>query len=365
MILKFLIEKEFKLIRRNSFLPRLIVVMPIMMMIIMPFAANMEVKGLKLAVVDSDKSVCSARLIEKVTSSDYFYLVDYANSYNDAMLKIESGDADIILDIPRKFGENLLSGEVMADVHIASNAVNAIRGSMGGSYLVSIVESFASSESPRYVKPQIMVSVQNRFNPYMDYKVYMVPALMVMLLTIMCGFLPAMNIVGEKESGTIEQMNVTPVSKSSFILAKIIPYWIIGYVVLTICFVLAYAIYGLVAVGSYFTIYASAMIFVLTMSGIGLLISNFSSTLQQAMFVMFFISIIMILMSGLFTPIQSMPQWAQEITLFNPLRYFIQIMRGVYLKGSEFSDILRELLALGVFALVLNILAVFSYNKRG
>lgn len=365
MILKFLIEKEFKLIRRDSFLPRLIIFMPIMMMGILPFAANMDVKDVKLAVVDSDRSIYSERLTEKITSSGYFHLVEYSDSYNAAMLKVESGDADIILNIPRYFGKDISSGDNTTNVLIASNAVNAVRGSMSSSYLVTIVESFAASVTPNGAKEGVVVSVQNRFNPFLNYKMFMVPALMVMLITVMCGFLPAMNIVNEKETGTIEQINVTPVSKFTFILAKIVPYWIIGYVVLTICFFVAFVLYGLVAVGSYLTIYTSAMLFILTMSGMGLLISNFSSTLQQAMFVMFFFSIIMILMSGLFTPIQSMPQWAQNITLGNPLRYFIQIMRGVYLKGSALSDIWVELVMLGGFATLLNLAAVFSYRKRG
>ncbi|MEG1634672.1 MAG: ABC transporter permease [Rikenellaceae bacterium] len=364
-MLRFLIEKEFKLIRRNSFLPRMIVLMPMTMMLVLPFAANMEVKDIRLAVVDSDKSTLSSNLVEKVVSSDYFHLTEYADSYEDAIQKVENGKADIILSIPRFFGQNLASGEAMANVFVASNSVNAIRGSMSSSYLVSIIENFAASTSPQHPKPEINVSVQNRFNSFMDYKIFMVPALMVMLLTIMCGFLPALNIVSEKESGTIEQMNVTPVGKTSFILAKLIPYWIIGYIALTICFFVAFVVYGLVAVGSYTTIYLSTMLFILTVSGIGLLISNFSSTLQQAMFVMFFFSIIMILMSGLFTPIQSMPMWAQDVTLYNPLRYFIRIMRGVYLKGSTLSDIWRELLALGAFAITLNSIAVVSYRKRG
>jgi ABC-2 type transport system permease protein len=163
----------------------------------------------------------------------------------------------------------------------------------------------------------------------------MIPALMVMLLTLICGFLPALNIVSEKEVGTIEQINVTPVPKFIFILAKLLPYWLIGFVVLTVCFILAWLIYGIVPVGHFLLIYFFAVLFVLVMSGFGLVISNYSATMQQSMFVMWFCLLVVILMSGLFTPISSMPEWAQLITRLNPLRYFMEVMRMVYLKGSE------------------------------
>ena len=191
----------------------------------------------------------------------------------------------------------------------------------------------------------------------------MVPALMVMLLTLICGFLPALNIVGEKEAGTIEQINVTPVGKFTFILAKLLPYWLIGFVVLTTCFILAWVLYGITPVGHFLIIYFFAVLFVLSMSGLGLVISNHSATMQQSMFVMWFCMLVLILMSGLFTPISSMPEWAQVITVFNPLKYLMQVMRMVYLKGSGMADLLPQLGALLAFALVLNIWAVKSFKK--
>jgi ABC-2 type transport system permease protein len=211
--------------------------------------------------------------------------------------------------------------------------------------------------------PVISVVSQNRFNVFLDYKVFMVPALIVMLLTIICGFLPALNIVGEKELGTIEQINVTPVNKFTFIIAKLIPYWLIGFVVQTICLGLAALVYGLIPAGNLLTIYFFAIIYILVVSGIGLVISNHSETMQQSMFVIFFFMIIMILMSGLFTPVTSMPQWAQDLTVINPLKYFIQVMRMVYLKGSSIFQLGTQLFALCSFALFFNTWAVLSYRK--
>jgi ABC-2 type transport system permease protein len=191
----------------------------------------------------------------------------------------------------------------------------------------------------------------------------MVPALMVMVLAMLCGFLPALNIVGEKANGTIEQMNVTPVNKFIFILSKLLPYWIIGFVVLTICFIVARIFYGLVPEGSLATIYLFAALFVLAFSGFGLVISNYANTLQQAMFMMFFFVLTFILMSGLYTPIANMPQWAQYLSNFSPLKYIIIVLRQVYLKGSSFSELLLPFAVLSGFAVFFNGWAVLSYRK--
>lgn len=186
---------------------------------------------------------------------------------------------------------------------------------------------------------------------------------MVMLLTMICGFLPALNVVGEKEVGTIEQINVTPVSKLTFILAKLIPYWLIGFIVLTICFFLAWLLYGILPVGHFVTIYLFAVVFLFVVSGFGLVISNHSATLQQAMFVMWFFMLILMLMSGLFTPVHSMPEWAQLIAALNPLKYFVEVMRTIYLRGGGIVELLPQLGALMAFAVFFNLWAVRSYRK--
>lgn len=367
-MLKYLIEKEFKQIFRNPFLPKMIFIMPCMMMLVLPWAASMEIKNINLSVVDSDRSPYSDRLVRKAGASGYFQLTDVSDSYAQAMESVESGRADIILEIPADFEQELIK-EGKADVLISSNAVNGTKGGLAASYLTTIVSDFAGevrgewSSGGEVSAPVVTVVPQNRFNPHLDYQRFMVPAFMVTLLTLLCGFLPALNIVGEKEAGTIEQINVTPVGKFTFIFAKLVPYWVVGFVVLTLCFVLAWLVYGVVPAGHFATIYACAVLFVLAVSGLGLIISNYSATMQQAMFVMYFFMIVLLLISGLFTPISSMPGWAQWITVFNPLKYFIQVMRMVYLKGSSLSDLTVQISALGGFALVLNLWAVLSYRK--
>lgn len=370
-MIKYLLEKEIKQFVRNSFLPRLVVLMPVVVMLVLPWAANQEVKNICLSVIDNDHSSLSTRLLNKAAASSYFSFTDYSPSYTQGLEAIESSRADIILEIPAGFERELVKGN-QASVLIAANAVNGVKGSLGSNYLSAIVlgfgeelrnESGMDAVARENSLPLIRIASQNRFNARMDYKVFMVPALMVMLLTLICGFLPALNIVGEKESGTMEQINVTPIPKFVFIIAKLIPYWVIGFVVLSLCFGVAWLAYGLVPAGKLLTIYVAASVYILAVSGFGLVISNYSGTMQQAMFVIFFFMLVFILLSGLFTPVSSMPQWAQGITVINPLKYFIHILRSVYLRGSGLSDLMPQVGALALFALVSNTWAIWSYRK--
>ena len=186
---------------------------------------------------------------------------------------------------------------------------------------------------------------------------------MVMVLAMICGFLPAMNIVSEKENGTIEQMNVTPVKKFTFILAKLIPYWVIGYVVLSICIGVAIFVWKINPAGFLGTLYIFVTAFILAISGFGLVISNYASTVQQAMFMMFFFVLTFIFMSGLYTPIENMPEWAQMLSNLSPLKYIIQVLRMVFLKGSSFMDMLPQFYSLLGFAVFFNSWAIYSYRK--
>jgi ABC-2 type transport system permease protein len=368
-MIRYLIEKEFKQTFRNSIIPRLLIGLPMMVIFIFPWAVNQEITNINTIVVDEDHSSYSNRLTEKIGASKYFNLTAVSNSYEEALVSVEREKSDMILEIRPDFEKDLINRGA-AKVMISANAVNIIKGGLGSSYMMGIVQDFAgeirnekTQSQGKAVLPVIEVVTQNRFNPFMDYKMMMIPALMVFLLSIICGFLPTLNIVNEKEMGTIEQINVTPVSRFTFIIAKLIPYWVVGLVVFTACLILAALIYDLVPAGNLLTIYLSVFIYILVISGLGLVVSNHSSTMQQALFVMYFFLIILILISGLFTPIASMPDWAQTFTLFNPLRYFIAVMRMVYLKGSSISQLTNQLAALSIFAVILNLWAILSYRK--
>ena len=342
MTLKYLIQKEFIQIRRNSFLPKLIVVFPIMIMCVMPWVMQMEVKNIVVDVVDIDHTVESQRLIQQIAASNYFIFNGQKANYDEALKDIEKGRADVILEI--RDGKYL----------IAANAVNGTKGSMGSAYLSQIVNRAANTRA----------SSLTLYNKGQNYKLFMIPALFAIVVMLMTGFLPTLNIVGEKETGTIEQMNVTPVSKRAFILSKLIPYWLIALFVITVCLLLAWLVYGITPSGSVWLIYVLAMLLALFFSSFGLIISNYSDTMQQAIFVMWFFVVMILLLSGLFTPTRSMPTLAYLTTYINPMHYFIDAMRTVFIRGGTFANVAHQVLALLGIGLFMAAWAVQSYKKN-
>ena len=359
-MIKYLIQKEFLQIRRNSFLPRLIVMFPVLIMCVMPWVMNMEVKNIRVQVVDNDRSTQSQQLVHSIEASRYFIFGGQQPSYQAALKEIETGKTDVALVIPQHYSRDLTKGD-MTQVLIAANAVNGTKGSMGGAYLSQIVTANAS---PNTAAIQSKLSSLFLYNKHLNYKVFMIPALLAVVMMLMCGFLPALNIVGEKESGTIEQINVTPVSKWSFILAKLIPYWLIALFAVTVCLLLSWAVYGITCQGPLWLVYVLAMLLALFFSSFGLIISNYSDTMQQAVFVMWFFIVCIMLLSGLFTPTRSMPSWAYATTYVNPMSYFIEAVRTVFVRGGTIMSVWRQILALGSISLLMSVWAVLSYKKN-
>lgn len=367
-MLKYLLEKEFKQFKQNSFLPKLVVVFPMFALLIFPLVANFEINNINVSIVDNDHSGYSKELVQKINASEYFNVKDITSSYSQALINVELNKSDIILEIPSQFEKRLIR-ENESSVFISANAVSGTKGGLGSAYLASVVSDFNSQIRTKLL-PEAGISAspmefipQFRYNPRLNYKTFMVPAIMVMVMAMICGFLPALNIVIEKENGTIEQMNVTPVSKLHFVLSKLIPYWIIGFIVLTICMIVSWLMYSLIPKGSIFTMYLFVSIFILAFSGFGLVISNYAKSTRQAMLMMFFFIMSFVFMSGLFTPVKNMPGWAQILSNFSPIKYIIQVFRMVYLKGSGFIDLLPQFFSLCGFALFFNLWAIISYRK--
>ena len=365
MTIKYLLEKEFRQIMRNTFIPKMIVMFPIIIMCVTPWVTNLEIKNIIVSVVDNDHSSISSRLIHRIEASDYFIFAGTERSYEDAMKKIDMCKTDVAVVIPENYERDITNSR-LPRILVSANAVNGTKGSMGSAYLANIInDNLKEAVHANTTINKEKLTTFSLYNKGQDYKVFMIPALMAILIVMFCGFLPALNIVGEKENGTIEQINVTPISKSTFIIAKLIPYWIIGMIVMTICFLLSWIVYGITPEGNILLLYMLAMLLALTFSGIGLVISNYSRVMQQAMFVMWFVMVCMILLSGLFTPVSSMPDWAICITTINPMKYFIDGMRTVFIKGGTFGNILPQTTALAVFAAAANTLAIYSYKKNG
>lgn len=369
--LRFILEKEFRQIFRNPTILRIMFLLPAIQLIILPMAADYEVKNVHVAIVDQDNSTYSRRLISMIDGSPYFHLQGISHSFNTALDAVEDDLADLVLQIPDGF-ERALVRDNEANLFMAVNAINGVKANLGSAYLNQSIRNFNSDirtewiQFPRYFpEPRIEVVPSIWFNPHLSYPLFMVPGILTLLLTMVGGFLAALNIVVEKEVGTIEQLNVTPLKKSQVILGKLIPFWVLGYVVLTVGMLISYIVYGIVPVGSLSVIYAFAGVFMLAVLGFGLLISTMVETQQQAMLVGFFFMLIFILMSGLYTPIESMPEWAQVVTRFNPVTYFVSVMRMVVIKGSGFADVAQQFGAMAILAVALNSVAIWNYRKRG
>lgn len=370
--LKFLLQKEFRQIFRNKALLPLIVIAPIVQLLILPLAADYEVKNINLSIVDQDHSSMSRDLISKVTSSGYFKLADYSPSFDKAFRQVEDDRSDLILEIPPGFERNLIR-ENPQQLFVAINAVNGVKAGLGGSYLSQIIREYNNNIRQQWLPankttslPAIEITNANWFNPHMSYYLFMVPGILAILVTIVGSYMCALNIVKEKELGTIEQINVTPVRKYQFILGKLIPFLVIGIFVFSAgLFGVARLVYGIIPVGNILLLYGFLVVYLVAILGLGLLISTFASTQQQAMSVAFFFIIIFMLMSGLFTPLDGMPHWAYIISQCNPVTYFIEVVRMIILKGSGPEDIKKHFLIMSGFGILLNVLAIWNYRKTG
>ena len=366
----FILEKEFRQIIRDPAILRLMFLMPVIQLIVLPMAADYEVKNVRIAILDHDKSAYTAQLVHKISSSNYFIVDAYAMDMKTALKEIEHDKADMILELPLGFERDLVR-EDEAPVFLAVNAINGVRANLGASYLQSIIRNFNDDIRMKWVQlprlntePKINTTYSTWYNVHLNYQRFMVPGILVILVTMVCSFLAALNIVREKEIGTIEQINVTPIRKHHFILGKLIPFWIMGQITLTLGFIIARVVYGIIPEGNMLVIYTFSSLYMLAILGLGLLISTFVQTQQQAMLISFFLMMVFILLGGLYTSIESMPIWAQYITRINPVSYFIEVMRMVVLKGSTLADISRHLAIVALFAVVLNSWAVISYRKR-
>ena len=331
-----------------------------MIMCVMPWVMNMEVKNIVVDVVDNDRSTLSQQLVHEIEANKYFIFHGQQPTYAQALKNIENSKADIVVVIPQNYSRDLSSGRV-PQVLIAANAVNGTKGAMGSSYLSQIVSANAL---PSVTAIKSKVDTLYLYNKHLDFKLFMIPALFAMIMMLMTGFLPTLNIVGEKEKGTIEQINVTPVSKWTFILSKLIPYWMIAIFIVTVCLLLAWLLYGIIPVGNVALIYLLSMLLALFFSSFGLIISNYSDTMQQAIFVMWFFVVILLLLSGLYTPTRSMPPITYLSTYINPVSYFIEAMRTVFIRGGDFDSISHQVLALSGIGLVMGTWAVMSYKKN-
>lgn len=339
-------------------------VMPIVQLAVLAYTADFTVKDINIFIQDQDKSTMA--LINKIDASDNFILKEVSHSDFNGIEGMQSNDVDVILSIPQNFSMDM-NTNAHSIVSITADAINGTKAGISINYLQNIISDymieFASQKGKTNTKSGIEVVKRDWFNPMLNYKYFMVPGILVLLVTMIALFLSGMNIVREKEIGTIEQLNVTPIKKYQFIIGKLLPFLIIGLIEFTIGIIVALLWFEVPFEGSFLLMYVFTTVYLVLILGMGMLISTITDTQQQALFLSWFFSVIFILMSGLFTPIESMPVWAQKITLFNPIRYYTEVIRLVMLKGSAFSSISFHFIVISVSAVVVNVLAMLNYRK--
>ncbi len=370
----FFIYKELLQIFRNKAMLPLLFVLPLVQLLILSHVATNEVRELKLAVQDSDHSLLSKMLVDKLLASGYFLLSGLSANEAQSNVLLDRDEADLVIVIPPNFSENLWQGRT-AQVQLLANAINSMKAGVAVSYAAAIVGDFQRQllEEGKVILPQGAevacvsrsdVRYQHWFNAGLDYKTFMVPGILAVLVSMLTLLLGAMNVVREREIGTQEQIAVTPVRSYIFVSGKLLPFLFIGLTELTIGLGIAKLIFHTPTEGSLSVLYLFAALTIMALLGLGLLISNLADTQQQAMFVAWFFMIIFVLMSGLFTPIESMPLWAQRLTWFNPIAQLVAIVRLNMLKGASLVEVwpyLYHVLALG---LGYGMLAVFFFRKR-
>ena len=378
--LLFLLRKEFLQIFRDSMIMRMVFVLPMVQLLILSNAASFEVQSARFHLVDQDHSVMSRGLVERLTASGRFIRSEESQSLRLADASMLDRHIELIVVIPAGFERDIVRTR-SSSVQLVMNAEDGAAASVTQSYARRIIGAYATELTaevtpsfasltarpempPRRGVPLIEVHRRGWFNPELNYKHFMVPGILVVLVTMVATLLTAMNIVREKEAGTLDQLNVTPISRPVFIAAKLLPLWALAMFDLAVGLVLAKLVFGVPWEGNPGVILVAAGIYLVGSLGIGLWISAIVDTQQQAMFVTVAILMIYLLMSGLFTPVRGMPEWGQVVAQASPVMHFTSLMRAVLLKGAGFSDVLYELAMLTGIGSLFLLLAVRQYSKR-
>lgn len=345
---------------------------PVLQLLILSSAATFEVRSTKVYLVDHDRSSTSRGLVERMVASGRFRVAEASGSAAKGDEALLDREVAMILSVPSDFERDLVrTGR--APVQLIFNAEDGAAAGIVASYSTRIISRYsaelstrirpAGREGARSAGPTIEVRSRGWYNPALNYTHFMVPGILVLLVTVIATAMAAMNIVREKEIGTLEQLNVTPVTKAEFIASKLIPFWILAMVDLAAGLGVGRVAFGVPVRGSLLLVFGGAAIYLLAALGIGLWVSTVAQTQQQAMFISFAMNMVYLLMSGLFTPLRSMPRWAQMLAEISPMKHFIVVMREVLVKGAGLADIRAPMLILLVYGLGMLILAVRSYSK--
>lgn len=376
-VILILIKKEFLQVFRNPLLLSILVVAPIVEFMIFPFCADYEIKVLDIAFIDNDHSQMSRDIINSFNSSEIFVSHGLLSNKKQADKMMKHDKIDLLVEIPLNFEQNLYQGG-STQIAVTANAINSVKSGIGTGYVQEIIggyiRDFMMENGSTMVPPSFSVNMPTRpttinisniywYNEQMNYKNLIVPGILVILVTLIGCYVTALNLVREKEIGTIEQVNVTPIKRWQFLLGKMIPFWLLGITEFIAGLVIMKFIFGITIQGSIPLLLGITAIYLLVMLGLGFFISSVSENQLQSMFIVLFLFIVFVLLSGVFTPTEGMPEWARYINWLNPMSFYIEVIKKIILKGSEFISVQKETIVLSVMAVIVNVGALLSYKE--
>lgn len=353
---------------RSPLLLGILIVAPLVQFILFPYTADYEIKVLHIAFIDHDHSSTTKHIIQAFQSTDYFIDHGLIDSKQKADYMMQCDEIDLLVEFPLNFEKSIINQEKVS-ISVTANAINSVKAGIGTGYVQTILGDFltqlAESQGTRsFNHAQLLTTNIYWYNEQMNYINLIVPGILVILVTLIGAYVTALNLVREKEIGTIEQINVTPIKKWQFLLGKMIPFWILGMTEFIIGLFLMKVIFGISVQGSIPLLLGITAIYLIVMVGLGFFISSVAENQLQAMFIVFFLFIVFVLLSGLFTPTEGMPEWAVKINYLNPMSFFMDVIKKIVLKGSGFNDVKIQTIALSIMAVILNSAAIFSYRDN-
>ncbi len=369
--IKRMLVKEFLQMFRDPRMRVVIFGMPVIQLVVLSFALTMDVTDIPTAVYDQDNSVASRELAAQFGNSGYFEIEEYIHSRSRMVELLDTGDVRVVIRIPSDFEENLMN-RTTAGLQVIADGTDSNTTSIVFGYVSQIVaqynreklrERFVSQFGPQAVPGEIEIEQRAWYNENLESRYYYVPGLVGVMLILVSIVVASIAIVREKEMGTIEQVMVTPIGKAEFILGKTVPYLITGYIIMAVMFAIAYLVFGIRIEGSMVLLTVLTGVYLVGNLGIALLISVTSRTQQQALLTAFFVLMPAILLSGFVFPIHNMPAVVQYATYLNPMRWYMEVLRGVILKGVGIQALSKAILWQTILAVSFLFVAVSRFRK--
>lgn len=366
----FILRKEFKQIFRTREMIGIIFGIPLVQLVVLGFAITNEVKHVSLILGDQDNSQYSREILRSFNQTDRFDIVSYESDFTKVQEMIQAWEAQVAVIIPPDFGKDLQSGQTPA-VQIIIDGIDGNTAGIAVGNAQGILNQFVENNFPGQqrqvgLQQQKLVSMETRmwYNDNLDSAQYMIPGIVVVLITVISMMLSAINLVREKEIGTLEQLMVTPLNKYQILTGKLLPFLILTFIEMTIVLIFAKFIFSISIQGSFLLFAALSLLYLFTTLGLGIFVSTITATQQQAMFISWFIMVFTLLMSGFFIPIENMPGLLQDITYLNPMRYFMYITRDIIQKGSGFIELLQDVIPMTIYGVLIFLFGVLNFRKR-